>query len=230
MINSPTYWPEFPVHVLVKGDVIDGDLCIPRNAKGVVVFVYGSGGGRLSPELKYITSVVQKAEIGTLCIDLLTDEENAIPDNQVNLPLLTTRLLSVIHWLWSNDQTVGLPIGLFGAGAGATAVLKAASELGEEVKAIVTRGASYDLIHHELHMVKAPTLLLVSSSNDSMIAIHDQAFHALCCPKKLEIIPGMSSRADREGVSEIVASLATTWFRKHLSSVSAPLAKHAVET
>lgn len=223
MAKAPTYWPDFPVHFQVHGEVIHGDLCVPRNAKGIVVFAYGSGGGRHSPRLKYITSVLHKAEVGTLCVDLLTDEENAIEDNQLNIAFLTSRLLSVVHWLWANEQTVGLPIGLFGAGTGATAVLKAASQLGDEIKAIVTRGASYDLVHHELHMIKAPVLLLVSARDDSVGEWNEYAFHELCCVKKIEVVPGSSALFDEAGVSEIVASVATSWFRKYLLAVSEPI-------
>src|SRR5919202_2044002 len=73
-----------PVHIPVaeaaSGQelVLEGDLSIPKNAKGVVIFAHGSGSSRHSPRNRYVAQVLQNEGIATLLIDLLTEQEEEI--------------------------------------------------------------------------------------------------------------------------------------------------------
>src|ERR671933_94129 len=58
--------------------VLEGDLSVPKNAQGVVIFAHGSGSGRHSPRNRYVAQVLQNEGIATLLIDLLTEEEEEI--------------------------------------------------------------------------------------------------------------------------------------------------------
>lgn len=142
-----------------------------------------------------------------------------IVGNVPTIDQLAGRLLSVIHWIWANDQFAGLPIGLFGADMGAAVVLKVAGQLGEEVSAIVAFGGDYDLDYRKLYMVKAPTLLIVPGSDGVRRESADRVLRELCCVKKKEIIPETSFLYNHERASEIIAPLSTCWFREHLTPV-----------
>ena len=64
------------VQLLVDGQItLSGNLFIPKNPKGMVVFAHGSGSSRQSPRNKYVAQILQDAGISTLLIDLLTEEE-----------------------------------------------------------------------------------------------------------------------------------------------------------
>ncbi len=219
--NANPYFPEVPFRLLVKGDVISGILCVPRGAKGIVILVNGIGESRRTLPLQFIASTLQKAEIATLAVDLLTEEELMSADSCSNDDLLVDRLLSVIHWVWESDQTTGLPIGLFGADRGAAVVLQTGCRLGEEFKAIVAFGENYDLDFRELHMIKAPTLLIVPSSDGAPGEPAHHVFRELCCIKKMEVIPETSFLYNHERASEIIAPLSTCWFHAHLCHVEA---------
>src|SRR5205823_9841419 len=55
-----------------------GDLTLPINARGVVIFAHGSGSSRLSSRNRFVASVLQRSKLATLLLDLLTAEEEQI--------------------------------------------------------------------------------------------------------------------------------------------------------
>jgi putative phosphoribosyl transferase len=67
--------PERAVTIDVDGAAIAGDLTLPREARGLVVFAHGSGSGRHSPRNKQVAQTLNAAGIGTLLVDLLTADE-----------------------------------------------------------------------------------------------------------------------------------------------------------
>jgi putative phosphoribosyl transferase len=94
------YKQEKIVQVLVDGQTtLSGNLCIPKNPNGLVLFAHGSGSSRHSPRNKYVAQLLQDANIATLLIDLLTGEEEEI-DLQTrhlrfDIGLLAQRLIGV---------------------------------------------------------------------------------------------------------------------------------------
>ena len=63
------------IRILITGHGnLEGDLQIPQDAKGIVIFAHGSGSRRHSPRNRYVASVLQTGGMGTLLIDLLTKE------------------------------------------------------------------------------------------------------------------------------------------------------------
>jgi len=161
-----------------------------------------------------------EARFSTLLFDLLTAEEERV--DQVNLAfrfdieLLGRRLVAVTDWISTRADTRHLPVGYFGASTGAAAALIAAAERPERVAAVVSRGGRPDLAERVLPAVQAPTLLIVGSLDVPVIAMNRRALDALTAEKKLEIVPGASHLFEEPGTLEIVARLASHWFRRHL--------------
>ena len=132
------------VRVPADDVILEGDLVIPENARGVVLFAHGSGSSRHSPRNRYVAQQLQAVGLGTLLLDLLTEEEEAL-DYQTghlrfDIELLADRLVAATHWLSREQETAGLPIGYFGASTGAAAALVAAARQPDAVRAIVSRG------------------------------------------------------------------------------------------
>ena len=106
--------------------ILTADVTIPASARGAVLFAHGSGSSRHSPRNQLVASQLNEAQLATVLVDLLTDEEAAI-DNRTSgyrfdTSLLTKRLVRLIDWT-SNEESLGrLPLGLFGASTGAAAV------------------------------------------------------------------------------------------------------------
>lgn len=204
---------------------LDGELTIPANAQGVVLFAHGSGSSRHSPRNQSVARIFRDAGIGTLLFDLLAaDEEyqDAITGAlRFDIPLLATRLLGATRWLDRQASAAGLPLGYFGASTGAAAALLAAAELGERIAAVVARGGRPDLAGEALARVKCPTLLLVGGFDEVVVRFNVQALAQLRCEKELKIIANASHLFEEPGKLEQVANLSATWFRRHLIEASA---------
>lgn len=68
--------PEDPeVDVQAGATVLRGKLTLPTGATGVVLFAHGSGSGRHSPRNQFTARGLNRAGLGTLLFDLLTEEE-----------------------------------------------------------------------------------------------------------------------------------------------------------
>ncbi len=212
------------VHVPAGPVELEGNLSLPSNASGIVLFAHGSGSSRHSPRNRFVAEQLQQAGLATLLIDLLTAEEE-IADRpsgylRFDIQLLAQRLGYVTDWLKQNQSTHSLKIGYFGASTGAGAALLAAADRPQNVVAIVSRGGRPDLAGDALLRVKAPTLLIVGGEDHQVIRLNEIALAQLHGEKRLDIIPGATHLFEEPGTLEQVASLARLWFERHLVSTA----------
>src|SRR5688572_2744454 len=63
------------LHIPVGEIILTGDLEIPENARGLVLFAHGSGSSRRSPRNQAVAAILRQAGLGTLLFDLLTPYE-----------------------------------------------------------------------------------------------------------------------------------------------------------
>jgi dienelactone hydrolase len=210
------------VRIDVGAIFLEGNLIIPANARGIVLFAHGSGSGRHSPRNRYVAEFLQQAGLATLLIDLLTADEEAI-DNQTmhlrfDIGMLAERLTEVTRWLERNPDTKRLKVGYFGASTGAGAALLAAANQEIEIAAIVSRGGRPDLAGEALALVRAPTLLIVGQNDPRVLVLNQQAFDALGVQdKKMVVIPGATHLFEEPGTLEEVARIATEWLKRRMS-------------
>ncbi len=205
------------VHILAGAVSMEGMLSIPEKSKGVVLFAHGSGSSRLSPRNVYVAKNLQEAGLSTLLIDLLSKEEDEIYENRFNIPLLTERLIQIVHWLQEEPETKDLLIGLFGASTGAASALEVAAALGARIKAVVSRGGRPDLAITALPSVVSPTLFIVGELDFQVIELNEKAFAELRCPRRCEIVPHATHLFEEPGCLDEVSRLAKAWFLKYLT-------------
>ena len=211
-----TLYPEKIVQIPAASVQLEGALALPEHAQGLVVFVHGSGSSRFSPRNSFVARVLREAGIGTLLMDLLTEEEDATYAMRFDIDLLTDRLLLATHWLQEQPDTKQLVIGYFGASTGAAAALKAAAALGSSIGAVVSRGGRPDLAEEALMHVQSPTLLIVGGNDKAVLHLNREAFARLAGEKELVIVPGATHLFEEPGTLEIVAQEATQWFTQYL--------------
>lgn len=218
---------EHSVRVLAGGVVLEGDLVIPPVARGIVVFAHGSGSSRHSPRNRYVAGLLNRAGLATLLFDLLTSDEERVDqvtgELRFDIDLLAQRLAGATDWLIREPGTGGLHIGYFGASTGAAAALIAAAAHPERVAAVVSRGGRPDLAGVALGRVRAPTLLIVGGEDEVVIALNEDALHALRCEKRLQIVPGATHLFEEPGTLERAAELARDWFLRYLAPTAAPV-------
>ncbi len=190
---------------------LQGDLVVPPDPRGVILFAHGSGSSRLSPRNRAVAGRLNDLGFATLLMDLLTPAEAADRRNVFDIPLLADRLIEAETWIASDPELADLPLGLFGASTGAAAALVAAAELGARVSAVVSRGGRPDLAGPRLTEVTAPTLLIVGGEDP-------QVLEELGCEKLLRIVPGAGHLFEGPGELETVTDMAGAWFRHALTA------------
>ena len=206
--------------------VVHGDLVLPPDTPGVVVFAHGSGSSRHSPRNRMVAEDFQRRGLGTLLMDLLTAEEEAVDQRtrqlRFDIGLLAERLAGAARWLAGENATGGLPIGYFGASTGAAAALVAAGRRPEGVAAVVSRGGRPDLAGDSLARVEAPTLLIVGALDTTVIELNQVAYDQLGVERAFEVVAGASHLFEEPGTLEEVARLAGEWFARHLTGAAGP--------
>ncbi len=219
-VTSESKIQEQLVSIPAGAVILKGNLAIPNDVRGIVLFAHGSGSSRLSPRNQYVAKLLQEAGLATLLLDLLTPSEQAIDLRTMkirfDIGLLADRLVSATDWLAENSLTSHLRVGYFGASTGGGAALVAATERPESVGAIVSRGGRPDLAGTALTRVKAPTLLIVGDRDLPVIRLNQEALALLRVDKQLEIVSGATHLFEEPGALEEVARLAGQWFKRYL--------------
>jgi putative phosphoribosyl transferase len=200
--------------------MLEGELNLPADLRGAVLFAHGSGSSRHSPRNQYVAQVLQDASMATLLFDLLTAAEETVDREAAQLrfdiELLARRVRGATESISQMPEIRDVKIGYFGASTGAAAALVAAAEMSDVVSAIVSRGGRPDLAESALDRVKVPTLCIVGSEDHTVCELNRRAIDRLRCEKRLEIVPRATHLFEEPGALEEVARLAREWFESHL--------------
>jgi putative phosphoribosyl transferase len=208
-----------PVVIESRDGLLAGDLVMPREPAGVVVFAHGSGSSRHSGRNRAVAEVLRGSGFATLLLDLLTADEERIDvrtrQYRFDIGLLADRVGTAVSQLDRHAVVRGLPVGLFGASTGAAAALVAAAA-DPSVRAVVSRGGRPDLAGDALAAVRAPTLLIVGGADQQVLELNRQAAERLTAPNRIEVVAGASHLFEEPGALEAVARLAAGWFTEHV--------------
>jgi putative phosphoribosyl transferase len=207
---------ERPVEIeLAPGVRLAGDLRLPGSAAGLVIFAHGSGSSRLSPRNRQVAETLNEAGFATLLFDLLTGEEELDRAKVFDIPLLSERLVAVTRWAEAEKELQSLPISYFGASTGAGAALRAAAQIGGEIRAVVSRGGRPDLAGESLEDVASPTLLIVGGADWQVLELNEAAARLLRCKHAVAIVPGATHLFEEPGALARVADLAVDWLARN---------------
>lgn len=208
--------------IIPSGEVVlEGELIMPPDARGVVLFAHGSGSSRFSSRNRYVASTIRECGLGTLLFDLLTREEELVDQHtrhlRFDIDLLARRLMNATQWIAGEPDAGGLPIGYFGASTGGAAAIAAASHFGDAVSAVVSRGGRPDLAGESLGRLKSPTLLIVGGLDHVVLSLNREAFEKMNCEKELKVVPGATHLFEEPGTLKTVAMMASDWFSEYLA-------------
>jgi len=201
---------------LAAGVRLAGDLRLPASAAGLAIFAHGAGSSRLSPRNRQVAEALNEAGFATLLFDLLTGDEELDRAKVFDIALLSERLLAVTRWAQGEAELQRLSISYFGASTGAAAALRAAAQLGGEIRAVVSRGGRPDLAAASLEDVVSPTLLIVGGADRQVLELNEEAARRLRCEHEVAIVAGATHLFEEPGALGRVADLAADWFSAHL--------------
>jgi putative phosphoribosyl transferase len=218
--ETPSESSRIPVAVPIGGQALSGDLDMPPHPHGIVLFAHGSGSSRHSRRNQFVARTLDRRNLATLLIDLLTAKEEVVDDRtaeyRFDIPMLAGRLVTIVDWLRNRKDAGALPIGLFGASTGGGAALIAAADRPRDIAAVVSRGGRPDLAGAALSRVVTPTLLIVGGFDTPVIQMNRDAMKRIRGNVKLEIVPGATHLFEEPGTLERVADLAGDWFAHYL--------------
>lgn len=207
------------VSIPINGHALEGILQQPPNAAGLVIFAHGSGSSRHSPRNTFVADQLNQHRLATLLLDLLTPWEDESYAYRFDIPLLARRLLNATQWARHFPATRSLPIAYFGASTGAAAAMQAAAALGQQVKALVSRGGRPDLASpRDINLVRCPTLLIVGEQDAEVLSLNRQVARTMGDRAKVVVIAGATHLFEEPGTLEQVAQLSIQWFVKTLTS------------
>jgi putative phosphoribosyl transferase len=205
--------------VVTSGQVaLEGDLAVPDDPAGIVVFAHGSGSSRLSPRNREVAQALVADGFATLLFDLLTTQEEQAErvtrHLRFDIALLAGRLIGALGWVSRSLRLARLPVGLFGASTGAAAALIAATHA--DVAAVVSRGGRPDLAGDALAVVRSPTLLIVGGADGEVIELNRRAMRKMIASTSLHIVPRAGHLFEEPGALREVTQVASAFFRKYL--------------
>ncbi len=199
------------------GDVfLEGELTMPENPSGLIIFSHGSGSSRFSPRNRLVSQFLNKNGFGTFLFDLLTQEEDQDYEQRFDIELLSRRLEEVTRYLIKLPALNNIPLGYFGASTGAASALIAASKLQNKIKAVVSRGGRPDMASGYLEDIEAPSLLIVGELDFDVLNLNKQALEEIAGKKSLKIVEGATHLFEEPGTLEQVAELSLDWFIQNL--------------
>lgn len=229
VIRTDLLHQEQPIHINTHSVCLDGNLVIPKNAEGIVLFVHSNDRSCHYSHTQVIADNLNGSGIATLQFNFLTPNEEQIDlrsqQYRFNVHLLSKRLRKVTDWLTQQPLTQRLKIGYFGTNAGAAAAFIVAAEHPHQVQAIVTKGSCLDLTGTLLRRVQAPTLLIVGELDLPTICSNQDAFVQLQSEKQLVVVPGATHLFEEFGVLAKAIHLAKQWYQQHLVSTGQSVIK-----
>jgi putative phosphoribosyl transferase len=200
---------------LANGPPLIGNLTVPAGARGLVIFAHGSGSSRHSPRNLQVAADLQRAELATLLLDLLTPMEEQDRRNVFDIDLLAERLGEASAWASSQPLIDTLPVGLFGASTGGGAALVAAAA-DRRIKSVVSRGGRVDLAGEALARIQVPVLMIVGSDDPEVLQLTRGAQATMRGIAELAVIANAGHLFEEPGALEQVGQLAAQWFARSL--------------
>ena len=199
---------------------LDGDLHIPADARGLVIFAHGSGSSRFSSRNRQVSEFLNRGQLATLLLDLLTPAEERVDVQtaayRFDIPRLGRRVVAATDWVTTHPVLRELPIGYFGASTGAAAALIAAAER-PNTSAVVSRGGRPDLAGDALPRVRTPTLLIVGGDDEPVIELNQAAMRSMRATGELAVVPKATHLFEEPGALEQVQRLALDWFTRYMN-------------
>ncbi|MEU6812899.1 phosphoribosyltransferase [Streptomyces sp. NPDC046831] len=186
-------------------------LTLPATVRAVVA--YAHGGSRPGARQQYIAATLHRAGLGTMVVDLLSEDEERNRHNAFDIVLLAGRLHAAASQV---RRETGLPVSLCGEDTCAAAALEAAVD--DEVRAVVCLSGRPDLASPAaLARLRAPALLVVGALDTRALGLNRCAADWMHCDHRVAVVPGATRLFTEPGTLEAAAELTRDWFTAHLA-------------
>jgi hypothetical protein len=195
--------------ISIRGVELSGLIETSGIFEAFVVFV-GDGDVRDFPYKKELIRELNAVGIACVICDLLTEKEEVTLKKTEKLNLLTERFIALSRWCLEDTRFKGLKQGYFGLGIGSAVALSTSAYWGTKVAVVVSYNGRPDMTMEELDLVESPVLLMVSTTDDKLVAINRQSYQKIGCIKKMEVVTDTGK----------ICGIVVNWMRKYLGNSS----------
>ncbi|MEU6420396.1 phosphoribosyltransferase family protein [Streptomyces spiralis] len=206
--------PGGPVDVPARHAPMAALITLPPAARGMVIFAHAGSGARNDPRNQCLAAALHRAGLGTLLLDLLTEDEERNLHNVFDITMLARRLHAASAWL---RRETGLPVSHCGVETGAGAALAAAAT-DDDICAVVCIGGRLELAGPAaLARVRAPSLFVVGALDTRLLGCTRVAADWMHCDHRVEVVPGVGHLFSEPGALDVAAELTRDWFTTRLA-------------
>jgi putative phosphoribosyl transferase len=183
-----------------EGIELKGQIVLPQSATALVVLATQRRDDL--PENSIIAQFRRRG-LAIVSFDLLTEFELQT-DEQVRLDIskMAHRLQAVDDYLRSDPQTNYLPLGYFGHGFAAAAVIVVSTYATSRSQTLVLSNGRPDLACEALKNVSCPTLLTVAENEPVLLMLNQESFADLRCQKSLTVLDRIDSESSLKAVED----------------------------
>jgi putative phosphoribosyl transferase len=203
---------ENPIAIRHGSEHLTGSVSTVPHPDAVVLIANDRGCSRHSPAARELSATLRREGFATVLVDLLLPPEAGAREcaawTELAIDELARRVFSARSWIASQPELQGLPIVLFGQGAGAAAALVSAGAQPCGVSAVIARDGSPDTVGLALESIRAPALLMVETAS-GRVAQCLRAHARLTCEKAITLLPARVS-------PESCVRIAVSWIRSRL--------------
>ncbi|HLI09198.1 MAG TPA: hypothetical protein VKV40_21720 [Ktedonobacteraceae bacterium] len=224
--------------VVISGGpvLLNGVMSRLSGVTNMVVFPYDrmAGNENILSGLETLARAFQQAGMGTLMVNLLTPEDEALDQLtgffRENVEVLHQRVIGIANWLIEQAEPGSVSMGYVGAGVSGAAILAAAAARPDAIHSIVTIAPRTDLVSSDLPQVVAPTLIIAGEQDTAAVDAGRKALGKLTSDttldivrlakeqgvtSRLEIIRGITNVFGNEQALQTVCQQAVDWIRQH---------------
>lgn len=150
-----------PVRLEVAGEPVDGEVAVPADASGIVVFAAGTSGTRYGTLERQVTGRLHELGVATLVVDLLSHREAAKRSLRSDVDLLTRRLGAQIDWLDAQEATASLDVAICGVDTGAAAAVQFLADTSRDVAGLAVLNGWLDPVTSSVSDLRHPLLFVL---------------------------------------------------------------------
>ncbi|MES2309521.1 MAG: hypothetical protein V4507_11760 [Verrucomicrobiota bacterium] len=212
-----------PQNILIPchSGFLQGELTLPPDATGIVIFMHGSGAYRFRNCC--IARALNSSGLGTLILNVLPFEEAITPETaklESDVDLLYRQLLSTLHWIDNDNFFASLHKGFFGSSTEIETMVRVAGELDMNINVLVFRGGQTEFQEKAFIGVNDPTLFIVGKKEEEIPGLYKTLFSELSCKTSLELMHHAGYFFGESCSLENMSALTVKWFCHFLASHS----------